>query len=73
MAQPMDDAMNKQERAVAIADSTNTKQHNEVMMAVTSLGLIDCIDWVCTLITTPQGHMPQCCTHAGKGKMGALQ
>ena len=34
--------------------TTNTKHHNEVMMAITSLGLIGCMDWACTLITTPQ-------------------
>ena len=36
--------------------TTNTKHHNEVMMALTSLGLIGCMDWACTLITTPQGQ-----------------
>ena len=58
MAQPMDGAMSEWERAVVIVDTTTQtpNHHNEVMMALvtlTSLGLIFCIVWAPTLITTP--------------------
>ena len=35
--------------------TTNTKHHNKVM-GLTSLGLIGCMEWASTLITTPQGQ-----------------
>ena len=44
MAQLMDGATSELERAVVIEDTTNTKHHNEVMMALTSLALVGCMN-----------------------------